>query len=286
MLSEISKPLTFNQLKSNSEILAELQTLLKEKGFYHLKIDGVWGQGTETAIESVAKLLNLNNFDKKLIGKTFISKLTSYNPEKDTETELDVSPITEADILALSKYLVIELATIKAVIDVESSGSWVQQDGKPIIRFESHIFSSLTNHLYDNDYPNISSKKYNPSLNLSSSEKEYSRLDIAKGLNETAALKSASYGAFQIMGFNHALVGFKNVQDFYRAMFSPKEQLKAFGQFLIKNSLVKTLRIKDWKGFAYSFNGSNYHLHKPPYDVRLENAYQKFKQLDKITPMV
>ena len=91
MLSTISKPLTFNQLQSNSEVLAELQTLLKEKGFYHLKIDGVWGQGTETAIESVANLLNLNNFDKKLIGKTFISKLTSYNPEKDTETELDVS---------------------------------------------------------------------------------------------------------------------------------------------------------------------------------------------------
>lgn len=277
MLSEISKPLTFNQLQSNSEVLAELQTLLKEKGFYHLKIDGVWGQGTETAIESVAKLLNLNNFDKKLIGKTFISKLTSYNLEKDTETELDVSPITEADILALSQSLVIELATIKAVIDVESSGSWVQKDGKPIIRFESHIFSSLTNHLYDKDYPNISSKKYNPSLNLSSSEKEYSRLDIAKDLNETAALKSASYGAFQIMGFNHALVGFKNVQDFYEAMFSPKEQLKAFGQFLIKNSLVKTLRIRDWKGFAYSYNGSSYHLHKPPYDGRLANAYQKFK---------
>ena len=190
---------------------------------------------------------------------------------------MDVSPITEADILALSKSLVLELATIKAVIEVESSGAWVQKDGKPIIRFESHIFSSLTNHLYDNDYPNISSKKYNPSLNFSTSEKEYSRLDIAKDLNETAALKSASYGAFQIMGFNHALVGFKTVQDFFEAMFSPKEQLKAFGQFLIKNSLVKTLRIKDWKGFAYSYNGSSYHLHKPPYDVRLANAYQKFK---------
>ena len=79
------------------------------------------------------------------------------------------------------------------------------------------------------------------------------------------------------MGFNHALVGFKNVQDFYEAMFSPKEQLKAFGQFLIKSSLVKTLRNKDWKGFAYSYNGSSYHLHKPPYDVRLANAYQKYK---------
>lgn len=275
MLSEISKPLTFNQLKSNPEVLAELQTLLKEKGFYHLKIDGIWGQGTENAIEAVAKLLNLNNFDKKLIGKTFISQLTSYNPKKDAE--LDVSPITEADILALSKALNLEVATIKAVIAVESSGSWVQKDGKPIIRFESHIFSSLTNNVYDKDYPNISSKKYNPSLNLSTSEKEYSRFEIAKKLNETAALKSASYGAFQIMGFNHALVGFKNEQDFYQAMHSPKEQLKAFGQFLIKNSLVKTLSVKDWKGFAYSYNGSSYHLHKPPYDVRLATAYQKFK---------
>ena len=275
MLSEISKPLTFNQLKSNPEVLAELQTLLKEKGFYHLNIDGIWGEGTENAIEAVAKVLNLNNFEKKLIGKTFISQLTSYNSGKDAE--LDVSAITEADILALAKSLVIELATIKAVIAVESSGSWLQKDGRPIIRFESHIFSDLTNNVYDKDYPNISSKRYNPSLNLSSSEKEYSRFDIAKNLNQTAALKSASYGAFQIMGFNHAIVGFKNVQDFYQAMHSPKEQLKAFGQFLINNSLVKSLRNKDWKGFAYSYNGSSYHLHKPPYDVRLANAYQKFK---------
>ena len=275
MLSEISKPLTFNQLKSNPEVLAELQTLLKEKGFYHLNIDGIWGEGTENAIEAVAKVLNLNNFEKKLIGKTFISQLTSYNSGKDAE--LDVSAITEDDILALAKSLVIELATIKAVIAVESSGSWLQKDGRPIIRFESHIFSDLTNNVYDKDYPNISSKRYNPSLNLSSSEKEYSRFDIAKNLNQTAALKSASYGAFQIMGFNHAIVGFKNVQDFYQAMHSPKEQLKAFGQFLINNSLVKSLRNKDWKGFAYSYNGSSYHLHNPPYDVRLANAYQKFK---------
>ena len=275
MLSEISKPLTFNQLKSNPEVLAELQTLLKEKGFYHLNIDGIWGEGTENAIEAVAKVLNLNNFEKKLIGKTFISQLTSYNSEKDAE--LDVSAITEADILALAKSLGIELATIKAVIAVESSGSWLQKDGRPIIRFESHIFSDLTNNLYDKDYPKISSKRYNPSLNLSSSEKEYSRFDIAKNLNQTAALKSASYGAFQIMGFNHAIVGFKNVQDFYQAMHSPKEQLKAFGQFLINNSLVKSLRNKDWKGFAYSYNGSSYHLHNPPYDVRLANAYQKYK---------
>lgn len=275
MLSEISKPLTFNQLKSNPEVLAELQTLLKEKGFYHLNIDGIWGEGTENAIEAVAKVLNLNNFEKKLIGKTFISQLTSYNTEKDAE--LDVSAITEADILALAKSLGIELATIKAVIAVESSGSWLQKDGRPIIRFESHIFSDLTNNLYDKDYPKISSKRYNPSLNLSSSEKEYSRFDIAKNLNQTAALKSASYGAFQIMGFNHAIVGFKNVQDFYQAMHSPKEQLKAFGQFLINNSLVKSLRNKDWKGFAYSYNGSSYHLHNPPYDVRLANAYQKYK---------
>ena len=275
MLSEISKPLTFNQLKSNPEVLAELQTLLKEKGFYHLNIDGIWGEGTENAIEAVAKVLNLNNFEKKLIGKTFISQLTSYNSGKDAE--LDVSAITEDDILALAKSLGIELATIKAVIAVESSGSWLQKDGRPIIRFESHIFSDLTNNVYDKDYPNISSKRYNPSLNLSSSEKEYSRFDIAKNLNQTAALKSASYGAFQIMGFNHAIVGFKNVQDFYQAMHSPKEQLKAFGQFLINNSLVKSLRNKDWKGFAYSYNGSSYHLHNPPYDVRLANAYQKFK---------
>ncbi len=43
---------------------------------------------------------------------------------------------------------------------------------------------------------------------------EYKRLELAKEIDGECALKSASWGMFQIMGFNHRLCGCKDVFEF------------------------------------------------------------------------
>jgi hypothetical protein len=270
-----AKTVTFDQLKADSETLKDLQTELARIGFYKLEIDGIWGEGTELALKQASEKYKLNNFEKQVIGKSFITKLLADTAKPVVAPKYDLSPVAEADFQALAKSLNLEVALLKAVAEVESSGRGLQDDGRPVVRFESHVFSSMTNRKFDSSHPKLSTRKYSPLLNSRSSEGEYLRLEAAMLLDREAALQSASFGAFQIMGFNYEVVGYPTVEEFFQAMHSPKDQLKALGQFLVRNALVVSLRRKDFKGFARSYNGPAYNQHRPPYDERILTAYEK-----------
>ena len=92
---------------------------------------------------------------------------------------------------------------------------------------------------------------------------------------------SASYGLFQIMGFNHALCGVDTVDAYYVAMHdSEAEQLRALVEFLRHKdnaAMHKALRAKDWAGFAKLYNGKNYQIND--YDTKLSAAYRRYAQL-------
>jgi hypothetical protein len=111
-----------------------------------------------------------------------------------------------------------EINVIKAVAEVESSGTGFYTCGLPKILFEAHMFHDLTKGIYDKQYPNISSPVWNKAL-YKGNLLEFNRLDIAKKLNETAALMSTSWGRFQIMGSNYKLCDYKTVQEFVVGMY-------------------------------------------------------------------
>jgi hypothetical protein len=94
-------------------------------------------------------------------------------------------------------------------------------------------------------------------------------------LDRNAALKSASWGRFQIMGFNHVLAGHPTVDLFVDAMHrSESAHLDAFGAFLRSTGLADSLKNKDWAKFAKGYNGPAYADNK--YDIKLEHAYAKY----------
>src|SRR5262245_45553777 len=115
--------------------------------------------------------------------------------------------LTEQDFKTAAETLKVEVACVKAVNDVESGryGGYFAS-GRPVTVFEAHVFSRHTGHKYDLVLPDISSRKWNKSL-YKGGEAEYDRLEKAMAFDRTAALKSASWGRFQIMGFNHASCG-------------------------------------------------------------------------------
>ena len=186
--------------------------------------------------------------------------------------------LTEADFKRAAEKLGCEVACIKAVNEVESGKSGFLVSGKPKILFEAHIFSKQTQHKYDTDHPDISSPRWNKAL-YAGGEKEYQRLEKAMALDRAAALKSASWGRFQIMGFNHAAAGFASVDAYVEAMYrSEGAQLDAFVAFLIHSKLVAPLKEKRWADFARGYNGSGYAANK--YDVKLKAAYEKHAKGD------
>lgn len=181
--------------------------------------------------------------------------------------------LTASDWVAVADRLGVEEAALRAVADVESSGSGFLASGKPKILFEAHIFSRLTNGLYNVSNPQISSQQRNRAL-YKGGEREYARLIQAICLDSKAALESASWGKFQIMGFNHSLCGYSNVIQFVEAHYqSEVVQLSAFATFLKSRRLDKHLQAKDWEAFARGYNGSGYKTNK--YDSKLKQAYDR-----------
>ncbi|MDO6685487.1 MULTISPECIES: N-acetylmuramidase domain-containing protein [unclassified Agarivorans] len=207
---------------------------------------------------------------RKLNEKLDLTALKKYSLPVIGNSE----KLLESDFEAVAKALKCEVAAVKAVAEVESSGDAFFSNGKPKILFEAHIFSKLTKRIFDTSHPEISSRTWNRSL-YAGGIAEYKRLEKAIKLNSNAAIQAASWGRFQIMGFNYKLAGFSTAESFVSAMFSSeRKQLDAFASFVEKSNLTKHIQTKDWAAFAKGYNGSQYHVNK--YDVKLEKAYKKY----------
>lgn len=188
--------------------------------------------------------------------------------------------LTSQDFIDAAAILNCSVAAIKAVAEVESSGGGFLSTGEPKILFERHIFSSRTRHLYDRSNPGVSNP--NPG-GYGAVSIQHKRLQEAVSLDRNAALMSASWGKFQIMGFNYALAGFNSLQEFITAMYqSERQHLIAFIQFIKHTSLDDELRELRWADFARKYNGPQYAKNK--YDTKLNAAYKKYAAGEKAVP--
>jgi N-acetylmuramidase/Putative peptidoglycan binding domain len=168
-----------------------------------------------------------------------------------------------------------ETAAIRAVARVESGRSAWQDEGVPSILFERHKFHKHTQGAFDTSHPDISNRHaggYGPA------SKQYPKLRRAAMLDESAALKSASWGAFQILGENYIDAGFGSVDAFVDAMLaSERRHLDAFVSFIAASAAKKkALQDRDWPTFARLYNGPGYA--KFDYDGKIARAYELFSK--------
>ena len=191
-------------------------------------------------------------------------------------TSPDPSPLQLEDLRQAARRLGCDVPAIRAVVEVESLGGGYQRDGRPKVLFERHCFHRETKGRWSALYPDISSPQAG---GYRGGAAEYERLARAMELDRTAALRSASWGAYQIMGFNHALVGFDTVGGFVEAMVeSSARQLAAFIAFIETSGLAEALRTHDWAGFARGYNGPAFRRNR--YDEKLARAYRRFAATD------
>lgn len=183
--------------------------------------------------------------------------------------------LTEADYAAAAGRLGCSVAAIKAVAEVESTGSGFLPSGEPKILFEAHIFDQLTDGRFRRAHPDISSAKWDRSLYGPSGAHQHKRLQKAVTLDREAALQAASWGRWQVMGFNWKLVGRTTLQSFISAQYkSEGEHLKDFVGYVLGRSLNDELQRLDWAGFARGYNGPSYAQNA--YDTKMAAAYRKW----------
>jgi len=166
---------------------------------------------------------------------------------------------------------------IHAFLDVETRGHGFDDQGRPIILFEPHVFyRNLKGDARDAAvrqelaYPKWGEKPY--------PKDSYPRLRAACEIDETAALKSASWGLGQVLGENYAAAGFTTPQAMVQGMMDDEEvQLLAAVNFIKHEELEGHLRRHEWAAFALGYNGKGYKVNE--YDTKLADAYRKWSRI-------
>lgn len=172
--------------------------------------------------------------------------------------------ILMADMVAAANQLGVPLAAIAANAETESKGAGFFSNGLPTILFERRqMYLQLVQQLGQatatglmNRYPDI----INPNRNYLGGPAEYTRLNLAITVNRPIALQSASWGVFQIMGFNFTYCGYAGIEQYVADMkISEKKHLAAYISFVQKyhgGDLLKALKNLDWETFASIYNGT------------------------------
>lgn len=242
-----------------------------------LVADGDFGDTTEAAVRAFQLRVGL------VVDGVAGSKTQSVLAGGDCQLLLK-----NADLVNAAERLGLPLASVYAVNEVESNGKGFLDNRKPVILFERHImYRQLATPRHADDDPGELKQQAeqlaiaNPAIvnpkpgGYAGGSTEHQRLSTARLIDDTAALESASWGAFQIMGFHWQRLGYTSVQDFVAAMSADEsQQFDAFVRFIETDpALHKALKARKWADFAKLYNGPNYQRNL--YDVKLQRAYER-----------
>jgi len=158
-------------------------------------------------------------------------------------------------------------ATIRAVWKVESNGRPFRRDETLERRFEPHHFPKK--HWGDIGFSvRPGEAEWRASVRLSSDR----MAEAAYHIDPEAMMRASSWGAPQIMGFNHRDAGFHSAAEMVAAMVHGEAaQLDAFVTLIERWGLAPALRARDWTTFARRYNGPGQVAH---YAGLLDRAFR------------
>jgi hypothetical protein len=257
-----------------------LQQILVKLG-YKVQVSEYFGKDTDIAVKDFQRKNNL--VVDGIVGTKTWARL---NEKENHLVAFSDKLLSERDLIDFASLYEIELAAVKAVNEVESRGRGFLIDGRPKILFEGHVFWQQLEKrnippatFVNEETKNVLYKKWTRSYYLGGAG-EYDRLEKATAISsdpefKEAAFSSASWGAFQIMGYHFKRLGYPSVDEFVSKMYEhEREHLGAFGKYIDVNHLVRHLKSKNWASFARGYNGPSYSTNK--YDIKLKNAYERF----------
>lgn len=191
-------------------------------------------------------------------------------------------PLADLDLPRVGSLIGVGEDEIHALIDVEASGNGFDRIGRPKMLFEPHVFWRMIDGQQRQKAVDrgLAWPKWRPG---SYPKDSYPRLIAAMEIDRDAALKSASWGLGQVMGFNALLAGYRGAEAMVTAFLdSEAEQLAGMVRFIIASGLDDELRRHDWRGFARGYNGFGYAAHG--YHLRLAESYERWRRIKDTPP--
>lgn len=252
-----------------------LQRALNEKLKRNLVCDGHLGRVTQAAILQYQEQQGIDEEDAD--GACYGEKTqSSIGPF------IEKRYLQESDYEKAAKELGVDIASVKTITQVEAKEFGFLPNGFPVVLFERHKFYQMLAKYRGVTMANTMAKMRPDICNIKSGgylggAEEIKRLDAARTIDEKCAHLSASFGLFQIMGFNFDDCGFGDVHEFVQAMKQSEDaQMMAFVNFIkADEKLHRAIKDKDWVEVASRYNGAGYA--KNEYDKKLQQAYNSFK---------
>lgn len=203
---------------------------------------------------------------------------------EESDSLIPSGPLTERDFQEVAAELGVEVAAIKAVVDIEAGkthkGFWA--DSKPLLNFDLSVFRQMASRhkvnlsRYTSSHAEVFSRP-NIARHGSQQAAVQARFDRAASIDSVSAIEGTFWGMFQIGGFNWRQCGTSSPQEFLRLMSrSERDQLELFAEFITRAGLLPALKAKNWSAFARGYNGPSYASRG--YHTRLASAYNRFKR--------
>lgn len=190
--------------------------------------------------------------------------------------------LTDHDYQIAADRLGCHVAAIKAFASVESAGGGYLSDGRPKVQYEPHVMYRQVRNKFGEEkaeefadkYPDLVSRKAGGYHSLVKEHEDMGR--AADLIDRDCALQSASWGAFQIMGYHWERLGYTRLQSFINAMYrSEVDQLDCFVRFIKADQrLHNAIQKLDWATAARIYNGPNYARFN--YDKKMQEAFERF----------
>jgi lysozyme family protein len=259
-----------------SQAVRQLQQQLNQHGAA-LFPDGDYGDETEKAVR--AYQLKVDLVADGIAGPKTQAALVGADCSR---------LLGNSHLVAAAKRLGVELAAVYAVNEVESHGEGFLSNGKAKILYERHVmYRQLSTPRAEGDnaealqtHADQLAATYPALVNTrpggyAGGTAEHQRLAQARLLDALCADESASWGAFQVMGYHWQRLGYASLDDFVTRMNrNEAEHLEAIVRFIEADpALHKALKARKWATFAKLYNGPNYARNL--YDVKLNRAYQR-----------
>lgn len=194
--------------------------------------------------------------------------------------------LSDTDVVDQGRSTGIDVAMLFAIRQVEGQSDGFLSDGRPLILFERHKFYQALEKKFGaakaiavmTEAPLICHPKWDASV-YKGYKREYDRLNYAITFDRECALMSASWGMFQIMGGNHEICGYSNVEAFVKDMYESEDfHLSAVIKFIkAQPNLFKAIKEKNFAEIARIYNGPGYA--KNAYDKKLSVAYNTYVKL-------
>ncbi|MET0337894.1 MAG: N-acetylmuramidase domain-containing protein, partial [Caulobacter sp.] len=188
--------------------------------------------------------------------------------------------LAQGDVGDAARALGVETPVLLAFMEVEAAGRGFDSRNRPKMLFEPHIFWRELGAGARRDRAASQGLAYARWGAARYPSDSYPRLTSAIAIDQNSALRSASYGLGQIMGFNASTAGHATaLQLVQAAMQGEREQLMQMVTLMRAWGMVSMLTGKDfskpdsWRPAAQKWNGSGYATHN--YHGRMATAFIK-----------